>query len=138
MQRLQPHANIVSGVEYIPELLRGRGYLIMEKVSGEHVLNFVMREGPIKEERAKEIVRGVAAGIVHMHERGVVHRDMNPTNVFVEANDLGYVKIMDFNVSKLCDVPESQDYKTPLYHMFTKTGTPLYTAPEMQLTLKYK
>ena len=38
-----------------------------------------------------------------MHENGVVHRDMNPTNVFVNlhAPDQVQVKILDFNVSKL-------------------------------------
>jgi serine/threonine protein kinase len=38
-----------------------------------------------------------------MHENGVVHRDMNPTNVFVnfQAQEQVQVKILDFNVSKL-------------------------------------
>ena len=34
-----------------------------------------------------------------MHEKGVIHRDMNPTNVFIEES--GVIKILDFNVSKL-------------------------------------
>ena len=39
MQRLKAHPNIVIGIEYIPEFLRSRGYLIMEKVAGKNVLN---------------------------------------------------------------------------------------------------
>lgn len=34
LERLKGHPNIVEGVEYIPELLRSRGYVIMEKVTG--------------------------------------------------------------------------------------------------------
>ena len=40
-----------------------------------------------------------------MHENGVVHRDMNPTNVFIDkSSDEEYIKILDFNVSKLIDL----------------------------------
>jgi serine/threonine protein kinase len=34
LQKLRGHPNIVQGIDYIPELLRSRGYLVMEKVSG--------------------------------------------------------------------------------------------------------
>ena len=38
-----------------------------------------------------------------MHERGVVHRDMNPTNVFIVDEKTKFVKLLDFNISKLID-----------------------------------
>jgi len=37
--KLKGHPNIVEGIEYIPELLRSRGYIVMEKVDGKSVLN---------------------------------------------------------------------------------------------------
>lgn len=53
----------------------------------------------------------VLSGLEYMHERGVVHRDMNPTNVFIyhqggeSEENLEHcdpeIKILDFNVSKL-------------------------------------
>lgn len=103
LERLRGNPNIVQGVEYIPEFLRSRGYLIMEKIEGEHLLNYVFENGPMTEERAKKIMKQLISGVNYMHERGVIHRDLNPTNVFLtdEKNDL--VKILDFNVSKLIE-----------------------------------
>lgn len=43
-----------------------------------------------------------------MHERGVVHRDMNPTNVFITDEETKAIKLLDFNVSKLIEKPKSQ------------------------------
>ena len=38
-----------------------------------------------------------------MHEKGVVHRDLNPTNVFLVNDEREEIKILDFNVSKLIE-----------------------------------
>jgi serine/threonine protein kinase len=57
MERLKGHQNIVQGIDYIPEFLRSRGYLVMEKIIGECILNIVMENGPISEIRSKNIMR---------------------------------------------------------------------------------
>lgn len=49
LSRLNVHPNIVQGVDYIPELLRNRGYLIMEKISGVSILNSVLDQEPLPE-----------------------------------------------------------------------------------------
>ena len=72
-----------------------------------------------------------------MHMKGVVHRDMNPINVLIK--DATELKIIDFNVSKLADSKsrineEGSKFK---YSIFTKTGTPIYTAPEMHSSFRY-
>ena len=56
LERLGGNANIVKGVEYIPEFLRSRGYLVIEKVEGSHILNYVYDNGPLEELKAKRIV----------------------------------------------------------------------------------
>lgn len=52
---------------------------------------------------ACEIMKLVVSGVNFMHIKGVVHRDMNPTNVFLCNRDPIQIKILDFNVSKLID-----------------------------------
>lgn len=73
-----------------------------------------------------------------MHQNKVVHRDFNPKNVFLTIE--GEVKIIDFNVSKLVEVEHNLNRQTESkfrYSLFTKTGTPVYTAPEMHLGCRY-
>lgn len=42
-----------------------------------------------------------------MHKNGVIHRDLNPTNVFLLEEETNLVKILDFNVSKLVETSRS-------------------------------
>lgn len=86
MLRLAGHPTLVQAIAYIAEKERGRGYLVMERVFGLSILNYVVerRRGPLNDEvLARHIMRSVLTGIGYMHEAGVVHRDMNPTNVFI-------------------------------------------------------
>jgi serine/threonine protein kinase len=66
-----------------------------------------MTRGSLKGDEAssKQIMRAIVESIHYMHEAGVVHRDMNPTNVFIHEEEGGQiiVKVLDFNVSKLME-----------------------------------
>lgn len=100
LQKLKDHPNIVQGVEYIPDLQRSRGFIVMEKINGKSVLTTVLEEEkPLSEEDAKVLIIQVIEGVKHMHSHGVIHRDLNPTNIFLLDNNRK-VKIIDFNVSK--------------------------------------
>jgi serine/threonine protein kinase len=56
----------------------------MERILGKSILHHIHEKGPVKnEDGARHIMRAVLSGIGYMHELGVVHRDMNPTNVFI-------------------------------------------------------
>ena len=50
LSRLKGNSNIVQGIEYIPEFLRSRGYIVMEKVEGMQVSQLVSDKGPVTEE----------------------------------------------------------------------------------------
>jgi hypothetical protein len=47
----------VRGIDYIPELLRSRGYIIMEKISGQSILNLVLDDGPLGENQSKHALK---------------------------------------------------------------------------------
>jgi serine/threonine protein kinase len=142
LQRLNGHPNIVEGVEYIQEFLRSRGYLVMEKILGQSILNLATNKGPISEEISKSLLRQILLGVNYMHLNGVVHRDLNPTNVFFNE-ETNLIKILDFNVSKLICLNSQTAHHSDLidqkykYSLFTKTGTPIYSAPEIHTAYRY-
>jgi len=68
----------------------------------------------------------MAEGLVHLHSKGISHRDMKPANVFLSSD--GTAKLGDLNVSKLI---KGDDL------MQTKIGTPYYMAPEVWAGKKY-
>ena len=71
---------------------------------------------PLPVRDALAIVAGVARGLVHAHQAGLVHRDIKPSNVFVTSS--GQVKVLDFGLA------QSGDGAKP------GGGTPAFMAPE--------
>lgn len=138
LQKLNGHPNIVQVFEYFPEPLSCRGYLTLEKIDGYHILDHVVENGPFAENNAKPIFAKILDAVKFMHSKNVVHRDFNPTNVFLTTS--GEVKILDFNVSKLVELESdfSPDPKSKFkISLQTKTGTPIYTAPELYVSIRY-
>lgn len=59
LKRLSGNPTIIEGIEYLPEFLRSRGYLVIEKVEGNSCLDYVLKNGPVDEASAKIIIRQV-------------------------------------------------------------------------------
>ncbi|MEP6860793.1 MAG: protein kinase [Deltaproteobacteria bacterium] len=121
------HPNIV-GVSDSGVLEDGCPYLVMEVLEGEELGKRLEREKRIPWPEAIEIMRGVLSGLRHAHERGVVHRDIKPDNVFL-ANKDGevVVKLLDFGIAKLYQ--NSTDDPATTRAGLT-VGTPAYLSPE--------
>src|SRR5207249_3947877 len=88
------HSNIVQ-VYDIGEAEDGY-FFAMEYLHGED-LRQVMKTG-VPLEHALSILIGVCAGLHYAHERGIVHRDVSPHNVFVTWD--GTIKVLDFGIAK--------------------------------------
>ncbi|QJW94022.1 serine/threonine-protein kinase [Frigoriglobus tundricola] len=106
------HPNIVTAVDAGD--LHDRCYLVLEFVDGPNLEALVRQRGPLPVAQACEFVRQTAAGLHHAHEKGLVHRDLKPTNLMVVRPTPSApltVKIADFGVPK--DGTEPTAYSAP-------------------------
>jgi eukaryotic-like serine/threonine-protein kinase len=100
----------------------GRPYIVMELMPGTTLKDVVDRRGPMPPKVAVAKILDVIDGLRAAHRLGVVHRDVKPSNCFVEAN--GRVKIGDFGLSK------SLVRQVHLTQTGAFLGTPQFAAPE--------
>src|SRR5450432_2554353 len=101
----------------------GEMWMAMEWLEGEPLGARLRRTG-ITATEAVALVRRVAEALGAAHERGVVHRDVKPSNLFIVRDDLARVKLLDFGVAR---ISEADKFSTRTGVMI---GTPGYMAPE--------
>ena len=119
------HPNIVQVYDAGEAELGGKkvSYIVMEYVPGGDLKGMIDRRGTLPEEDLARLGAGAAAGLAHAHERGVIHRDIKPHNVLIDA--YGEPKLTDFGIARALDAATSQATRTGAY-----LGTALYSAPE--------
>jgi serine/threonine-protein kinase len=98
----------------------GRPYIVMELLPGR-TLRDEIAEGPLTEDRAREVIVHVLRALSAAHAAGVTHRDIKPANILL--TETGDAKVADFGIAK---VAESSD----LTATGLLLGTPSYLAPE--------
>jgi serine/threonine protein kinase len=81
----------------------GDPYLVMELLEGEDLAQVLHRRGAVKPAKAVQTILPIAHGLAAAHEKGIVHRDVKPENIFLAKTDSGHVqpKLIDFGVAKL-------------------------------------
>jgi predicted Ser/Thr protein kinase len=94
------HPNIVP--IYSAGEAEGILYIAMRFVEGEDLRELMAREGPVPPERAVEIVSQVASALNAAHARGLVHRDVKPSNVLLDRQGNAYLS--DFGLIKRSQV----------------------------------
>jgi len=100
-------------------------FLIFEYVDGKTVHELVQLNGRLPLKQAASVVRSVAGALDYAHAHNVIHRDMKPSNVMIDAN--GRVKVMDFGIARM-----AKDSMTRFSMTATVVGTPPYMAPEQE------
>ena len=98
----------------------GVKYLTMEYVEGEN-LSSILKRGKLPLPRILSIFRQICEGLRSAHQKGVVHRDLKPQNVMIDAKD--HVYVTDFGLAK--SVEQSGVTQTGAV-----VGTPYYMSPE--------
>lgn len=100
----------------------GRPYIVMELMPGSTLQTLVEQRGALPLEEAIPKILDVIEGLHEAHSLGVIHRDVKPSNCFLEPD--GRVKIGDFGLAK------SLATNLQLTRTRTFLGTPLYASPE--------
>jgi serine/threonine-protein kinase len=118
------HPNVVDVYAY-GKLPDGRCYLVMERLDGES-LHERMGRRPIGCEEALDILLPLCDALEAAHDRGVVHRDVKPANVYLVPvrGRADEVKLLDFGLAKLLVEDSSITLEGAVM------GTPDYIAPE--------
>lgn len=72
-------------------------YLVMEYIEGTTLKKFIQEHGPMTPEDALPIMKQIVSAIANAHHNGIVHRDIKPQNILMDAE--GNVKITDFGIA---------------------------------------
>lgn len=119
-QLVHPHVLVVHDIVEDPgtEL----PYIIMELIDGDSLADRIAAEGPVDPQEAARIGLALVRVLRMAHERGVLHRDLKPDNILLEAGS-GRVVLTDFGIARL-------DGGTTITDAGSFVGSPEYTAPE--------
>jgi serine/threonine protein kinase len=117
------HPNIVQ--VYDSGNIEGYPYFAMQFVEGKSLSHILAEQARLTPEQFLPILKGVAAGMDATHKRGIVHRDVKPSNILVDTSKRPWHPYLtDFGVAMLL-----ADHAAPT-PTGVRSGTPRYMAPE--------
>ncbi|XP_028617176.1 putative sperm motility kinase W, partial [Grammomys surdaster] len=114
------HPNIIRLFQVI--ITSSHIYFVMEYAPGGSLFELIQEKGPLQEEEAKTIFGEIVAATKYCHNLGIIHRDIKPQNVLIDAE--GTVKLTDFGLSIK---------RRPGSLLKRKCGTKEFYAPELVL-----
>src|SRR5207253_1657979 len=101
---------------------RGVPFIAMQLLKGESLHGRLEREGQLPPAEVLRLGREIAEGLAAAHERGLIHRDVKPGNLWLEG-PRGRAKILDFGLARAAA-------GASLTQSGAIVGTPAYMAPE--------
>jgi serine/threonine protein kinase len=122
------HENIINVFDKGVDQATGAIYIVMELLKGETLADRIKRDGMVGVPEASDIMLQALSALKAAHEKGIVHRNMKPENVFLTkiAGRKDFVKILDFGVALIREPAEGKTY----LESEAILGTPHYLAPE--------
>ena len=139
-KRFQDEARTVSALRH-PHIVQvtdfdqdddGTPFIVMEMLEGEDLYQRLCRVGRLALDQVLDIARQVGSALHAAHEKGIVHRDVKPQNIFLVRQDLADMvtevsKVVDFGISKI------RRAGGQMTRDMTILGTPQFMCPEAAL-----
>lgn len=113
------HPNIARVLEHGEQ--DGQPYIVMEYVAGESLDRLIARRGRMTPADYAPILTDIARALDYAHRRGVIHRDVKPSNILIRTN--GQAVLADFGVARTLE-------RTLYTATRTRVGSALYMSPE--------
>jgi serine/threonine protein kinase/Tol biopolymer transport system component len=129
------HSHIAIIHDY-GETASGQPFIVMEYIKGR-TLGDLLNKSALTINQAVRIIEAITEGLGAAHARGIIHRDIKPTNVLV--NEEGDVKVVDFGLVKQLGDGQTPESTPDANTLMTRTasnmivGTPLYLSPEQAM-----
>src|SRR5215831_378522 len=120
-QAILDHPNIVQVTDFFEA--EGQFFLVMEFVDGQDLGKLIRAKGKLPEHEALPIFQDILRGLAFAHSKGVIHRDVKPSNVLIDSQ--GRARIMDFGIAILAGAGEKRVTATGAV-----VGSPWYMSPE--------
>jgi serine/threonine-protein kinase len=122
------HENVID-ISDFGQSPDGLVYIAMEFLDGKDLGELVRTQGSLEWSEARDIVLQICRALRAAHEKGIVHRDMKPENIFLiqREGQPHFVKILDFGIAKVMGLDPNGPRLTRTGMIF---GTPEYMAPE--------
>lgn len=112
----------------------GCAYVVTDFLHGSSLKDLIAREGFLDPERALEIFKQVCHGLSHLHQHDLVHRNLNPSNIFLVETESShdFVKVVDFGIGRIVNATKS-DGESAEPEVFAE---PRYMSPEQLMGYK--
>lgn len=123
------HPHIVKVTDLIDQ--DGMVAFVMEHVDGVTLKEYMDVNGPFGKELLSKVFLQMLDAIGYVHEQGVIHRDVKPSNFMITSK--GQIKLMDFGIAKIMDATASEYTSTGTSQQM---GTPMYMSPEQVKSTK--
>jgi serine/threonine-protein kinase len=116
------HPNIVD--IYAVDEAEGIVYFVMAYITGDNLAKRLHDHGALSVDETRRTLRDVADALAYAHERGVIHRDIKPDNILIDAQS-GRPMVTDFGIARAISEGDSRLTATGI-----AIGTPTYMSPE--------
>jgi serine/threonine protein kinase len=116
------HPNVIAVMDAAHDEATGLNFIVLEYVGGGS-LSWHLRNGPIPETKALDVITGIVHALVIAEENSIVHRDIKPDNIMLDLR--GTPKLADLGLAK-----HAIDSRTSLTLGGSFMGTPAYMSPE--------